>query len=132
MATTDPISDMLTRIRNACRAKHRKVDVPSSRMKKEIARILKQERFIKNYWVVGEKPHEVIRIELRYTSGDVCAIQDLQRVSKPGLRAYVGMKRIPRILGGMGLAILSTSSGILTDKEARKQGVGGEVLCRVW
>ncbi len=129
---TDPIADMLTRVRNACRAGHRKVDIPSSRMKREIARILKESGFVHNYAYIDDNRQGYLRLYLKYSPDEECAIQGLKRESRPGLRKYVGKDEIPRILNGLGVAILSTSKGILTDRTARREGVGGEVVCSVW
>ena len=132
MSMTDPIADMLTRVRNATRAKHRKVDIPSSNMKREIARIMKDRGFIHNYAFVEDNRQGYLRLYLKYNEQEESVIQGLERVSRPGLRRYVGKDGIPRVLNGLGMAILSTSSGILTDTDARKAGVGGEVLCQMW
>ncbi len=132
MSMSDPVADMLTRIRNAARAGHRKVDIPGSRIKTEIARILKTKGFIHNYASVEDNRQGYIRLYLRYSSDDESAIQGLERISRPGLRRYVGAGEIPRVLNGLGVAVLSTSRGILTDSEARTAGVGGEVLCHLW
>ncbi len=129
---TDPIADMLTRVRNACRAGHRKVDIPSSRMKREIARILKESGFVHNYAYIDDNRQGYLRLYLKYSSDEEGAIQGLKRESRPGLRKYVGKAEIPRILNGLGVAILSTSKGILTDRTARREGVGGEIICSVW
>lgn len=129
---TDPIADMLTRVRNACCAGHRKVDIPSSRMKREIARILKESGFVHNYAYIDDNRQGYLRLYLKYSPDEECAIQGLKRESRPGLRKYVGKDEIPRILNGLGVAILSTSKGILTDRTARREGVGGEVVCSVW
>lgn len=129
---TDPIADMLTRVRNACRAGHRKVDIPSSGMKREIARILKESGFVHNYAYIDDNRQGYLRLYLKYGSDEESAIQGLNRESRPGLRKYVGKNEIPRILNGLGVAILSTSRGILTDRTARREGVGGEVICSVW
>ncbi len=129
---TDPIADMLTRVRNACRAGHRKVDIPSSRMKREIARILKESGFVHNYAYIDDNRQGYLRLYLKYSPDEESAIQGLTRESRPGLRKYVGKDEIPRILNGLGVAILSTSKGILTDRTARREGVGGEVICSVW
>jgi small subunit ribosomal protein S8 len=132
MSMTDPIADMFTRIRNGSKANFEKVDIPSSKMKKEIAKILKEEGFIKNFKVVtDEDRHEMIRIFLKYDVNRKGIIR-IKRVSKPGRRVYVGSDRIPSVMSGLGLSILSTPKGILTDKSARKANVGGEVLCYVW
>ncbi len=132
MSMSDPIADMLTRIRNAAGAGHRKVDIPGSRIKAEIARIMKSRGFIHNYACVEDNRQGYIRLYLRYSSDDESAIQGLHRVSRPGLRRYVRVGEIPRVLNGLGVAILSTPQGILTDGEARTAGVGGEVLCHLW
>ncbi|MFH0933031.1 MAG: 30S ribosomal protein S8 [Nitrospirota bacterium] len=128
---TDPIADMLTRIRNALRIKAEKVDIPASRMKVEIARILKEEGFIKTYKILKDKRQGILRIVPRYVE-DECVISGLKRISKPGRRIYVGSKEIPRVMGGVGIAILTTSKGIISDKTSRREGVGGEVICHVW
>jgi len=129
---TDPIADMLTRIRNANMAKLEKVDIPSSRLKLEITKILKEKGFIKGYKVLKDKKQGIIRISLKYTEDEEKVITGLKRISKPGRRVYVGKKEIPKVMGGYGIAILSTSKGILTDEACRREGVGGEVLCYVW
>jgi small subunit ribosomal protein S8 len=131
MIVTDPIADMLTRIRNAIMVRHDSVLVPASRMKLAIAKILKEEGFITNYEVVG-KPHRTIKIQLRYMEKNQPAISGLRRISKPGLRIYVQKKEIPRVYGGLGISILSTSAGLKTGQQAWKQGSGGEILCYVW
>jgi small subunit ribosomal protein S8 len=128
---TDPIADMLTRIRNAAAARLPVVNIPSSGLKQEIARVLKEKGFIKKYVVVEDGKQGIIKILLRYTNG-VSAIQGIQRVSRPGLRRYTNAEKLPKVLNGLGYAILSTSQGVMTDHEARKQNVGGEVLCKVW
>ncbi len=132
MTMTDPVSDMLTRIRNANSRKHEKVDVPASKLKIQIAKVLKDEGFIKNYKLIKGQGAGIIRIYLKYTSDERQIIGGLRRVSKPGLRTYVGKDEIPRVMGGAGVAILSTSKGIMADKECRKEKIGGEVLCYVW
>ena len=132
MTVSDPIADMLTRIRNAIMVRHDSVLIPSSRMKLSIARILREEGFIKNYEVLRGKPHRVIKIELKYSDKSQPVISGLERVSKPGLRVYVGRKEIPRVLGGLGVAIVSTSTGLVTGQRAWRQGIGGELLCYVW
>ncbi|NLW22806.1 MAG: 30S ribosomal protein S8 [Tissierellia bacterium] len=129
---TDPIADMLTRIRNGNNAKHSTVDIPASNIKKEIARILLEEGFIKGYDVIDDGKQGIIRVELKYGKYNEKVISGIKRISKPGLRVYVKSDEIPRVLGGLGIAILSTSKGIMTDKEARKEGIGGEVVCYVW
>ena len=130
--TSDPIADMLTRLRNAISAKHPKVDVPGSKLKVEIARILKDEGYIANYKIADEGAKRVIKIYLKYTPGNDPVISYIQRVSKPGCRVYVGSKDIPKVLGGLGINILTTPKGVMTGKTARKSGVGGELLCHVW
>jgi small subunit ribosomal protein S8 len=132
MSMTDPLADMFTRIRNGSKAKFEKVDVPSSQLKREVAKILKEEGFIKNYKVVtDDQKHEMIRIFLRYDETRKGIIH-IRRVSKPGRRTYARSDRIPSVMGGLGISILSTSKGVLTDKSARKANAGGEVLCHVW
>ncbi len=132
MSFTDPIADMLTRIRNASSARHEKVIVPRSRLKIRIAEVLKEEGFIKDFVVHEDPPQGAITILLKYSADREPAISDIKRISKPGLRRYVPTDAIPRILNGMGIAILSTSKGVLVDREARKQKVGGELICTVW
>ena len=132
MHITDPIADMLTRIRNANNAKHETVDVPASNMKKAIAQILLDEGYIKNYQIVDDGTQGVIHITLKYNPGKEKVITGLRRVSKPGLRVYVGTDELPSVLRGLGIAIISTSKGVMTDKRARKENVGGEVLAFVW
>ena len=132
MQITDPVADMLTRIRNANSAKHDQVDVPASNMKKAIAEILLAEGYIKNYQIIDDGTQGVIRITLKYNAGKDKVIQGLRRVSKPGLRVYAGADELPRVLKGLGIAIISTSKGVMTDKKAREAHVGGEVLAFVW
>ncbi len=132
MHITDPIADMLTRIRNASSAKHDTVDVPASNMKKAIAQILLDEGYIKNFQLIEDGTQGVIRISLKYLPGKEQVIKGLRRVSKPGLRVYAGAEELPRVLKGLGIAIVSTSKGVMTDKAARAQHVGGEVLAFVW
>jgi small subunit ribosomal protein S8 len=129
---TDPVSDMLARIRNGSLAEHEKVDIPSSKLKVRLAEILKEEGFIKNFRLIEDKRQGVLRVYLKYGPGQERVISGLRRVSKPGRRLYVAADRIPSVLGGMGVAILSTPRGVLTDRESRKAKVGGEVLCYVW
>jgi small subunit ribosomal protein S8 len=129
---TDPVADMLTRIRNGSLAEHEKVDIPSSKLRVRLAEILKEEGFIKNFRLIEDKRQGVLRVYLKYGPGQERVISGLRRVSKPGKRLYVGADRIPSVLGGMGVAILSTPRGVLTDRESRKAKVGGEVLCYVW
>jgi small subunit ribosomal protein S8 len=133
MPSTDTISDMLTRIRNACMVQHETTVVPFNKMNRNIARVLKEEGFIDSYEEVGEGLKKQVLISLRYQGRNrKPIIQKLQRVSRPGLRVYSNYKELPRVLGGIGIAIVSTSSGIMTDREARKRRIGGEVLCYVW
>ena len=133
MQITDPIADMLTRIRNANNAKHDTVDVPASNMKKSIAQILLDEGYIKNFQIINDGTQGVIRITLKYLQpGKEKAISGLRRVSKPGLRVYAGAEELPKVLRGLGIAIVSTSKGVMTDKKAREAHVGGEVLAFVW
>ena len=132
MQITDPIADMLTRIRNANNAKHDTVDVPASNMKKAIAQILLDEGYIKNFQLIDDGTQGVIRITLKYNANKEKVISGLRRVSKPGLRVYAGADELPRVLRGLGIAIVSTSKGVMTDKAARTQHVGGEVLAFVW
>ncbi|HKO35023.1 MAG TPA: 30S ribosomal protein S8 [Pyrinomonadaceae bacterium] len=129
---TDPIADMLTRIRNAVEAKHSRVDVPASKLKLEIARILKEEGYINNFVLKGEGPKRLIRIFLRYDARGTSSITYLQRVSRPGRRVYVPSQKIPRVLGGYGINIVSTSRGLMSGKTARKENIGGEVLAEVY
>ena len=129
---TDPIADMLTRIRNASMVYHDSVDVPASNMKKELARILKEEGFIRDYRVIDDGKQGIVRLYLKYGADKQRVISGLKRISKPGRRVYARRDQVPRVLGGLGIAVLSTSKGLMTDKEARKQGVGGEVVCYVW
>ena len=132
---TDPVADLLTRIRNGVSARHPHVEMPSSRLKERIARILSVEGFVDGFSVAAvddSKPHRMLKIELRYTEDKVSAISDLRRISKPGHRRYSGASDIGRVQGGMGVAIVSTSQGLLTDREARRRRLGGEILCEVW
>jgi len=129
---TDPISDMLTRIRNAGQARLTRVAMPSSRMKRELARVLKQEGFIRDFAVAGDEKKPVLTVDVQYGRQNQPMIEGLERISKPSRRVYVGVKEIPRVRNGLGVAILSTPRGLLTDKEAREARVGGEVLARVW
>ncbi|MBN1426413.1 30S ribosomal protein S8 [Candidatus Fermentibacteria bacterium] len=132
MSMTDPIADMLTRIRNAAHAQHRSVDMPSSKMKLDIVKILKDERFVSNFRVIEDEKQGILRVYLRYLDKGQNAITGIERVSTPGLRAYVSKNHIPRVAGGFGIAVISTSRGVVTDKQARRLGVGGEVVCRIW
>lgn len=129
---TDPIADMLTRIRNAILIKSEKVDIPASKMKVEIAKILKEEGFIKSYKIVKDKKQGVLRITLKYTPESEPVMSGLKKVSKPGRRVYVGKGDMPRVMGGVGVAIITTPKGILSDKACRNEGIGGEVLCYIW
>ena len=131
MAVTDLIADFLTRIRNASRARKPRVDIPASGMKKNLAEILKKQNFIKDYSIVEDNRQNIIRVELKYTSGTP-AINGLKRISKPGLRIYKNTKDLPRVLNGLGVVVVSTPKGLLTDKEARTQSVGGEIVCYIW
>ncbi len=132
MSVSDPIADLLTSIRNACKAKHKKVDVPASTVKVEIVRLLLREKYINNYKSIDDKKQGILRIYLKYDAKERSVIQGLERMSKPGRRSYLRKHELPRVQGGMGTAIVSTPAGILTDKEAREEGLGGEYLCRVW
>ncbi|MCL2012510.1 MAG: 30S ribosomal protein S8 [Cystobacterineae bacterium] len=131
MMVSDPVGDMLTRLRNATRAGHERVVMPSSRLKVEIARVLKEEGYIIDYTVHERKPQNELTVDLKYGPQKVSVIRELKRISRPGLRHYVAKREIPRVLGGLGISILSTSKGILADHEARRQNVGGELLCTV-
>ncbi len=132
MSTSDPIADMLTRMRNALGARHAKVDVPASKLKADIARILKEEGYILNYKLAEEGSRKTIKIYLKYSLANTPVISKMERVSRPGCRVYVGSREIPRVLGGLGINILTTPKGVMTGKTARKEGVGGEVLCQIW
>jgi small subunit ribosomal protein S8 len=132
MSFNDPISDMLTRVRNGASAGHDTVDIPHSRLKAEIARILKREGFITDYSIEQIETRSYLRLKLKYSRGEKAVIRGLSRISKPGLRKYVGSTEIPKVFGGIGVAILSTSRGLLTDREARRSKLGGEVICYVW
>jgi small subunit ribosomal protein S8 len=132
MSMTDSIADLLTRIRNANQANHEKVDVPFSRLKQEIVRLIKDEGFIKNYRFIEDRRQGTLRIFMKYGPNRERVIKDLRRISSPGCRVYTPVDRIPRVLGGLGVAILSTSQGIMTDRQARRAGIGGEVLCYIW
>jgi small subunit ribosomal protein S8 len=129
---TDPIADMLTRIRNGSNAKHDSVDIPASNVKKELAKILLDEGFVKSYDIIEDGKQGIIRVDLKYGNENQKVISGIKRISKPGLRVYVKSDEVPRVLGGLGIAVISTSKGIVTDKIARKEGVGGEVVCYVW
>jgi small subunit ribosomal protein S8 len=130
--TSDPIADMLTRVRNAIQARHPKVDVPASKLKAEIARILKEEGYIINFKVAEEGAKKTIKIYLKYASNNAPVISAIERVSRPGCRVYVGQTDIPRVLGGLGVALVSTPEGVMTGVQARKKNLGGELLCYVW
>jgi len=132
MSVTDPIADLLTSIRNACKAKHKKVDVPASNVKAEIVRVLLREKYINNYKTMDDKRQGILRIYLKYDARERPVLMGLQRISKPGRRVYVRHHKIPKVQGGLGTALISTPSGIMTDLEAREEGLGGEYLCRVW
>ena len=132
MAVSDPIADFLTCVRNAIRAKHRKVDVPSSQLKTEIAKVLLRERYINNYKVIDDSKQGVLRVYLKYTGEDLSVITGIKRISTPGCRVYVNKERVPRVMGGLGTSILSTSRGLMTEREAREAGLGGELMCQVW
>jgi small subunit ribosomal protein S8 len=133
MSMTDPIADMLTRIRNACTSKHRRVDMPASKVKVEIARLLKENNFVQDYRLVeNEDGRQLLRVVLKYAQGGTPVIRELKRVSSPGLRKYVGVSEIPRVRNGLGIAIISTSQGVLSDRQARTQRTGGELLALVW
>ena len=132
MNLTDPVADMLTRIRNAASARHQKVDVPASKLKLEIARILKEEGYISNYKASEEEGHKILRIYLKYGNNNEATISNVARVSRTGCRVYVRRTEIPRVLGGMGINILTTPRGVMTGRQARKPGLGGELLCEVW
>ena len=132
MTMTDPLADMLTRVRNASAVKHESVDVPASNIKKEVARIFLAEGFIKSFDVIEDGKQGIIRIQLKYSRENEKVITGIKRISKPGLRVYTNKDDVPKVLGGLGVAIISTSKGLITDKQAREQGVGGEVIAYVW
>ena len=132
MNLTDPVADFLTRIRNAMRSRHQKLDVPASRLKAEIARILKEEGYIANYKPTEEDGMKVIRVYLKYDTNNQSVIRDLQRVSRPGCRVYLGKDEIRRVQGGLGISIMTTPKGVMTGRQARREGVGGELLAEVW
>jgi len=131
VTVSDPIADMLTRIRNAVMVRHDSVNIPASKMKIAVAKILKDEGFVRDFEVQSGKPSRTIKIHLKYEDKDIPVINGLERVSKPGLRVYVGSNEIPRVVGGMGIAIVSTSKGVMTGQSAWRQGIGGELLCYV-
>ena len=132
MSVSDPVADFLTSIRNAIGAKHRKVDVPASKLKTEIAKVLLRERYINNFKVIEDTRQGVLRVYLKYTSDDSSVISGLRRMSTPGRRVYVGKHELPRVLGGMGTSIVTTSRGVMTEREAREAGLGGGLICQVW
>ena len=132
MSMSDPIADMLTRVRNAGKAKLKKVDIPGSKLKIEIAKVLQEQGYIKNYKFIKDNKQGILRISLKYTGDNAHAIYGIQRASKPSIRLYAKSKKIEPVLNGMGIAILSTSKGVMTDKQAAKDNVGGEILCHVW
>jgi small subunit ribosomal protein S8 len=132
MSMSDPVADMLSRIRNACQAKHRRVDMPVSKLKVEMARLLRDNNYLQDFQVLDDGRHGLLRLYLRYHQGDQPVIRELRRVSTPGLRRYVGVREIPRVRNGLGMAILSTPKGLMTDREARKAHLGGELLAVVW
>jgi small subunit ribosomal protein S8 len=132
MTMTDPIADMLTRIRNANIVGHTTVEIPASKMKKSIAGILTEEGYIRGYDVIDDNKQGTIRVHMKYGSGKEKVISGIKKISKPGLKVYAKANEVPRVLGGLGIAIISTSNGVISDKEARKLGVGGEVICYVW
>jgi len=132
MSVSDPVADLLTCIRNACKAKHKKVDVPASKMKAEVVRVLLREKYINNYKSIDDQKRGILRIYLKYDQKERPVIQGIERVSKPGRRVYIRRHEVRKVQGGLGTALISTSSGILTDQEAREEGLGGELLCRVW
>lgn len=132
MSMTDPVADMLTRIRNACQARHRRVDIPVSKLKTKIARLLRDNHYIQDFQVLDDGRHGVLRVYLKYHDGDQPVIRELKRVSTPGLRRYVGARQIPRVRNGLGMAILSTPKGLMTDRDARTAHVGGELLAVIW
>jgi small subunit ribosomal protein S8 len=132
MNLTDPVADFLTRIRNSIRARHAKLDVPASKLKTEIARILKEEGYVSNFKATEEEGHKVLRVSLKYGNNNEAAISNVERVSRPGCRVYVRRTEIPRVLGGLGINILTTPRGVMTGRQARKEGLGGEVLCQIW
>lgn len=132
MASSDPVADFLTSIRNACRAKMRRVDIPASNMKQSLADLLTREHYISHFKTIGDTKKPVLRLYLKYDHEDKSVIQGLRRVSSPGRRVYVNSQKLPRVMGGLGTSVVSTSVGLLSDKEARTRGLGGEVVCYVW
>ena len=132
MSVSDPVADFLTGIRNALRAKHRRVDVPASKLKAELAKVLLRERYINNFKLIDDQRQGVLRIYLKYAADERSVITGIRRVSTPGRRVYVAKDSIPKVMGGLGTAVVSTSKGIMTDREAREAGLGGEFVCQVW
>jgi small subunit ribosomal protein S8 len=132
MAVTDPIADFLVRIKNGQKARFEKVDIPASKLKTNLAKILKDEGYIRNYKILRDEKQGILRIHLKYTDPRFAAINGMKRISRPGCRVYVGHKDIPKVLNGLGISILSTSRGIMTDRLARQEGIGGELLCAIW
>jgi small subunit ribosomal protein S8 len=132
MSVSDPVADFLTCVRNAIRAKHRKVDLPASKLKTELARVLLRERYINNFKVIEDGRQGVLRVYLKYAPDDASVITGLRRMSTPGRRVYLGTRRLPKVMGGLGASIVSTSRGLMTDREAREAGLGGELICQVW
>lgn len=132
MSLTDPVADFLTRIRNSIRARHQKLDVPASKLKAEIARILKEEGYIANFKTTDEEGRAILRVYLKYGPNSEPVIRDLSRVSRPGCRVYIGRDEIKRVQGGLGISIMTTPRGVMTGRQARREGVGGEILCEVW
>ena len=132
MAVSDPIADMLTVIRNGCKAKKKKVEVPASGFKREIVRVLLEEKFISNFRYIEDNKQGRLRVYLKYSDDETSVISGIKRISTPGLRNYAGGKEVPRVQGGLGVAIITTSQGIMTDKEAKKRKIGGEIICHVW
>ncbi len=131
MSKTDPIADFLTRIRNAAKAKHRRVDIPASNVKKALSQILADKKFISGFTVLEDKKQNILRLNLKYTAGK-SVIQGMRRISKPGIRTYRGAEEMPRVFGGLGIAVISTSKGLMTDAQAKQQNIGGEVLAYIW
>ena len=132
MSFTDPVADFLTRIRNGIKARHQKVDAPASKLKLEIARVLKEEGYISNFKTTEENGRAVLRVYLKYGANNEAAIRDLSRISRPGCRVYVGRDEIRRVQGGLGISIMTTPRGVMTGRQARREGVGGEILCEIW
>jgi small subunit ribosomal protein S8 len=132
MSITDPIADMLTVIRNGCKAKLKRVEVPASRLKQDVLKVLLMEKYINNYKYIEDQKQGRLRIYLKYADDEKSVVSGIQKISTPGLRRYADKKHVPRILGGLGIAILTTSQGVMTGKQARHKGIGGELLCRVW